>query len=206
MKALTLTQFELENETGAYVLDFRPADQFIDSFVPGSFFISARFIKSNFGKEIISTNETIIFITPDSFLNQSIKVLENAGYENTLGWLKGGFITWEASGNKVDVIISIEPDELMMDMKYDNPQIIDIRSEEAFEAMHLEEAENIPVENLLFNLDDLPKDGIFYMYCEDGELSLSVISCLKSQGLHNYYHIKGGFRALHQAEAKMATR
>jgi hydroxyacylglutathione hydrolase len=204
MKPLTLTQFELENETGAYVLDFRPADQFIDSFVPGSFYISARFIKSNFGKEIISPKETIVLITPDSFLTQSLKVLENAGYENIAGWLKGGFKSWDDNGNKLDVIISIEADELMMDMKYDKPQIIDIRSEDAFEAMHLEDAENIPVESLLFNLNDLPKDGIFYMYCEDGELSLSVISCLKSQGLHNYYHIKGGFRALHQAEASMA--
>jgi hydroxyacylglutathione hydrolase len=205
MKQLTQTEFELDYETGAYVLDFRLASDFIEGFIPGSYYTSPRFLRSNIREVIISPEETIVFIAPGSIVSDIHTELEKKQYMHINGWLKGGFETWKANGNKIDIVISIEADELMLDMKYDDPQIIDIRSAEEFDAMHLQGAENIPVENLVFNLDDLPKDGVFYIYCEDGELSLSIVSCLKSQGLHNYYHIRGGFVALRQNEASMET-
>jgi len=202
-RQLNLAEFENENETGTYVLDFRPGKEFVNGFVPGSFYISPRFLKSNIRQEVIQPAENLAIIAPNYLVDDAIRALEKVNYENIVGWLKGGYETWLESGNNLDVIISIEPDELMMDMKFDDPQVIDIRSEEAYFARHLEGAENIPVENLLFNLEDLPKDGIFYMYCDDGELSLSIISCLKSQGFHNFYHVTGGFDALLQNEAAM---
>jgi len=204
MKQLTLTEFELEYETGAYVLDFRQAIEFVDGFIPASYYMNARFLKSHIRGEMIHPTETIILIASNHAISDIHRELEKLGYSNIIGWLKGGFETWKEADKKIDIAISIEADELMMDMKYDDPQVIDIRSAEAFDAMHLENAENIPVENLVFNLDDLPKDGIFYLYDEDGELSLSIISALKNQGLHNYYHITGGFNALKQNEASMA--
>jgi rhodanese-related sulfurtransferase len=201
---LNLAQFENENDTGAYILDFRTANEFIDGFVPGSFYMSRRFLNAPFCKDVIAESEVIIIIADKNTETRSISELESHHYQNIAGWLKGGFETWYETKNKLDVVISIEADELMMDMKYDDPQVIDIRSADAYRTMHLETAENIPVENLLFNLDQLPKEGTFYLYCEDGDLSLSVISSLKNQGLHNYYHVKGGFQALKKNEAKMA--
>ncbi len=195
-RPLNLAEFENETDIGAFALDFRPGAQFIDGFVPGSIYMSHPFVASGLCLEIISHGETIVAITPKTREESALKSLEKLGYENVDGWLKGGYETWRESGNKIDLIISIEADELLMDMKFDDPQVIDIRSKEAYDAHHLEDAENIPPQNLLYNLEELPKETTFYMYCDDGELSTSVISILKSHGYHNFYHITGGYEAL----------
>jgi hydroxyacylglutathione hydrolase len=205
MKPLTLLEFEIEFETGAFVLDFRTADEFSEGFIPESYFICPAFLNTPICHEVISIVENITIIAPEHEENRSIKALEQHGYQQIAGWLKGGFETWKENGKKIDVIISIEADELMLDMKYDNPQVIDIRSEAAYNALHLEDAENIPIANLIFNLEELPRNGVYYLYCDDGNLSLSIISCLKSQGFHNFYHIKGGFKALLQSEASTVS-
>lgn len=195
-RPLNLAEFENETEIGAFTLDFRPGDQFIDAFIPGSIYLCQAFVASGLLLEIVSNEETVIAVTPKTREESAMKSLEKLGYENIDGWLKGGFETWKESGNNIDLIISIEADELLMDMKFDDPQVIDIRPTEAFEIGHLDNAENIPMENILYNLEELPKDQIFYLYCDDGELSISVISCLKSQGFHNFYHVAGGYQAL----------
>src|SRR6185369_16061110 len=123
MKQLTLPEFQLEYETGAYLLDFRPAKEFIEGFVPGSFYMNPRFLKSHVRGEIILPAETIILIAPNHAVSDIHRELEKVGYENIVGWLKGGYQAWQENGNKLDVVISIEADELMMDMKYDDPQI-----------------------------------------------------------------------------------
>jgi len=195
-RPLTLPEFENETETGAFALDFRPGDQFMDGFVPGSIYMSQPFVASGLCREVISNDENIVFVTSKTREDSAIRSLEKLDYGNVDGWLKGGFQTWKESGNKIDLIISIEADELLMDMKFDAPQVIDIRSRDDYDSHHLEDAENIPPQNLLYNLEELPRDTTFYMYCDDGELSVSVISVLKRHGFHNFYHINGGYNAL----------
>ena len=195
-RPLNLAEFENETDIGAYILDFRPGDQFINGFIPGSFYMCQAFVASGLSAEIISVNENIVVVTPKTREESAMKSLQKLGYENFDGWLKGGFETWKESGNTIDLIISIEADELLMDMKFDDPQVIDIRSKEDYDINHLEGAENIPPLNLLYNLEELPRETTFYMYCDDGEMSTSIISVLKNHGFHNFYHITGGYEAL----------
>src|ERR1700742_1694843 len=102
-RPLNLAEFENETEIGAYVLDFRSGGQFIDAFIPGSFYLSHEFVNSGLSEEIISKAETVIAITPKNGEESAMKSLEKLGYENVSGWLAGGFATWKESGNKIDV-------------------------------------------------------------------------------------------------------
>ena len=59
--------------------------------------------------------------------------LARAGFIKFAGYLKGGFNAWKESGEAFDMIINIEPDELAMDLPFDEKLfVIDVRSETEF--------------------------------------------------------------------------
>jgi rhodanese-related sulfurtransferase len=202
LKKLSLAQFENKLNEGALILDMRTAQEFIREFIPSSLYVSPSIIKSGGLKKLLPEETNILLIAT---AEEAIAQLEKAGIRLPEGSLAGGFEAWEQAGNPIDVVISIEADELMMDMKYGNPHVIDVRSKTAFDLSHLEKAEHIPLTLLSESAGALPKDQIYYIYCEDGERSLSLISYLKREGLHNFYHIQGGFKALHQSEAPLES-
>jgi rhodanese-related sulfurtransferase len=191
---------------GNIVADMREADEFIEGFIPGSLFLYPGAEKSKFFKENIAELGQWVLLCPKSDKESFAEWLTSATGGKVNGWLEGGFEAWSSAGEPIDMIISIEPDEFMMDLKFSTPYIVDLRSEIAYQQLHLEGAENIQPAMLTDKAAKLPVDKTIYLYCEDGRMSLSVISALKRQGFHQFYHLRGGIKALFQAEAPMVKK
>jgi rhodanese-related sulfurtransferase len=191
---------------GNIVADMREPSDFIQGFIPGSLFLYQGLEKSKFFKENIAPLSQWVLLCPEEEKEKNAEWLASVTGGKVNGWLGGGFDAWIAAGEPMDVAISIEPDEFMMDLKYSTPYIVDLRSEIAFQQMHLEGAENILPALLADKADKLPHDKTIYLYCEDGSQSLAVISLLKRQGYHQFYHLFGGLKALFQAEAPMVKK
>ena len=118
------------------------------------------------------------------------------GIDNVQGYLEGGYETWQNSGEEIDMIIDIEPDELAMDIPHDNLlEIIDVRKPAEFETAHVKGAVNMPLDTLAdpLNVAMIDDDNNLYVHCAGGYRSVIAASLLKRHGYHNLRNVLGGF-------------
>ena len=136
---------QLSADTKAIILDCRSPEEFDESFIAGSIHIGnqiARYIRL-----LKLTPDQDIILLATSEHTKLIELFNKLGYENVK--LADAFedIHELSSLGLLDLIISIEPDELAMDLPFDEKaRIIDLRSEDEFEKSHIEDAVNIPLE------------------------------------------------------------
>ncbi|MBT8185726.1 MAG: MBL fold metallo-hydrolase [Eudoraea sp.] len=196
--ALSPDAFEVAaNDTGAIVLDVRHQDDFVRGHVPRSIFIG---LNGDFapwvGALIADVQQAILLITPEGKEEETVTRLSRVGFDNTLGYLKGGFDAWKKAGKDIDAIKSISAGKLEQLATAQQPPIFDVRKESEYDAEHLDGAENTPLDDLNKYLATLPEEETFYMHCAGGYRSVIAASILKSRGIHNLVDIKGGFDAL----------
>ena len=75
--------------------------------------------------------------------------------------------------------------------------VIDLRSKEEFEDVHVEGARNIPYENLEVYQKYLPKDKFYILYCDRGSRSLMADRELSRKGFRTVTLV-GGIQAVLQ--------
>ena len=75
--------------------------------------------------------------------------------------------------------------------------VIDLRSREEFEEVHVEGARNIPYENLKMYQKYLPKDKIYVLYCDRGSSSLMAAKEMSKEG-YQTVTVVGGIQSILQ--------
>ena len=79
------------------------------------------------------------------------------------------------------------------------PFILDVRNQAEYEAGHLKGAVNIPLDELRFELDSLPKTETIHIHCRSGYRAHLALRILKQRGFEKVINVTGGFLAI-QAE------
>ncbi|MEJ6492626.1 MAG: MBL fold metallo-hydrolase [Flavobacteriales bacterium] len=195
-KAYDITAFEVvANETRALVLDTRDPAVFAKGFIPNSINIG---IDGSFamwvGELILDIKQEILIVAEtEDLVEESIIRLSRVGYDNTIGYLDGGFEAWEKAGKEKDVVNRITAEQLEKHLKKETLHIIDIRKVSEFESEHLLGAENIPLNVLNDHLAEFPKDKFFILHCAGGYRSMIAASMLKQRGYDNFVDLIGGF-------------
>lgn len=202
MHALSANEFELlANETGALMLDTRDAQSFAKGFIPNSINIG---IDGSFapwvGSLIPGVDHPLLIITDEGREEEVVTRLARVGFDNTLGYLKGGIKSWLQSGKEIDLIESISATELAKRMKQQTLTLVDVRKPGEFEAEHVTEARNIPLDFLNSHLAEIPKEGEVYLHCAGGYRSMIAASILKSRGWDNIIDVSGGFKAIMETD------
>lgn len=202
MQALSANEFELlANETGALVLDTRDAQTFAKGFIPNSINIG---IDGGFapwaGSLIPGVGHPLLIITDEGREEEVVTRLARVGFDNTLGYLKGGIKSWMQPGKEIDLIESISAKEFAKRIKEQTHTIIDVRKPGEFEAEHVTDAINIPLDFLNNHLAEIPKEGEVYLHCAGGYRSMIAASILKSRGWDNLVDVSGGFKAITETD------
>ena len=198
-QALSPIEFEnVANETDALLLDTRDAQIFAKGFIPNSINIG---IDGNFapwaGALIPDIKQTILLIAEEDREEEIVTRLARVGYDNTIGFLKGGFEAWKNEGKEIDTIKSISVDELAK-IKEENPEItiLDVRKKSEHFSEHVLESENIALDYINEHISDVQKDKTYYVHCAGGYRSMIFNSILKARGYNNLIDVKGGFEAI----------
>ncbi len=76
----------------------------------------------------------------------------------------------------------------------ENILLLDIRSKEEYEEGKIESAINIPLQDLLYEVDDLEeyKDKKVVVYCRSGHRSITACNLLSMSGFENLYNLEKG--------------
>lgn len=197
-KPLTAEAFEaVANETDALMLDTRDAADFAKGFIPNSVNIG---LEGSFaqwvGEMIPDVKQKILLITNDGSEEESITRLSRVGYDFVIGYLEGGFKTWEKSGKDIESISRITAKELANDYPTHQPVLIDVRKESEFNSEHVVGAINVPLNQINQHLSQFPKDQPFVIHCAGGYRSMIAASILKQRGWENFKDVAGGFKEI----------
>jgi len=196
--ALNPIEFEVAaNETDAMILDVRNEKDFVKGHIPNSIFIG---IDGGFapwvGALIKDVKQEILLVAPEGREEEVITRLARVGFDHTIGYLKGSFDAWKNTGREIATIESISAEDFKSKLEIDHRLIFDVRKTSEFEAEHLNDGKNTPLDFLNEHLAEFPKDETFYIHCAGGYRSVIAASVLKSRGIHNLIDVAGGFGAI----------
>ena len=193
---LTLTEFKKLKEDDVIILDTRHADVFTLGFIPGSIFIGLEGRFAEWAGSLLSFEKPMVLVTEPGKEEETLIRLSRVGFDKIVGYLNGGFDTWQNAGEPVDMIVDIEADELAMDIPHDpNLVVIDVRRETEFADGHVAGAQNLPLNEMndVLNLSHFEDNQNLYVHCAGGYRSVIAASLLKREGTHNLRNILGGW-------------
>lgn len=205
-KPLSPNEFNaIANETDAIILDVRHEDDFVKSHIPRSIFIG---IQGNFapwvGSLIMNTKQPLLLVTPIGFEDETITRLSRVGFDHVLGYLEGGIDSWKKSGFEIDSIHSISPAQFSNEICH-NSIIVDARKPNEYEAEHVENALNIPLDTINSHLNLIPKNDNFYLHCAGGYRSVIMASILKSRGFHHFINVEKGINGIRNTNVPLTV-
>ena len=198
---LTVAAFKSKLKSDYTILDTRAADIFTHGFVPGSINIGLEGRFAEWAGSILSFAQPMLLITEPGKEEETIIRLARVGFSKMEGYLKGGFNAWKKAGEKIDLIIDVESDELAMDIPHDpNLQVIDVRKSAEFTEGHVKNAINLPLNEMtdLAQIANFEENQNLYVHCGGGYRSVIACSLLKSHGIHNIRNVIGGFEKIKQ--------
>lgn len=201
MKALTVKAFKKEAADGATIVDTRNHEVFTQGFVPESISLGLDGRFAEWAGTLLPFEGKIILVTEKNKEKEAIIRLARVGFSNVAGYLKGGFEAWKAAGEEIDMIIDIEPDELAMDIPFDeNLVIVDVRKPTEYAEGHVKDALNIPLNEMIdpVLISDFDENQNIYVHCAGGYRSVVAASLLKRQGIHNIRNVLGGFNKIRE--------
>jgi glyoxylase-like metal-dependent hydrolase (beta-lactamase superfamily II)/rhodanese-related sulfurtransferase len=202
LHALSPDAFEAAaNETNAVILDTRDPQAFAKAHIPNSINIG---IDGSFapwvGTLIPDINQPILLVTDEGTEHEVITRLARVGYDNNIGYLKGGFPSWLSSGKETDKIRTITVDEMEDIMQQKKINLLDVRKKSEYDSEHVIGAENLPLDFINDNMSRIDKNKTYFIYCASGYRSMIFNSILRARGFDKLININGGFNAMKESE------
>lgn len=203
LKSLSPAEFEaMVNESEAVILDVRSEADFVKGHIPNSIFIG---IQGNFapwvGALIRDVKQSIVLITPEGKEEEAVTRLSRVGFDGVLGYLAGGFDSWKNAGLEVGTIESISPEQFAF-TKDEKSIVIDARKPGEFSVERVEDAINIPLDNVNERFSEIP-ESTFYLHCAGGYRSVIMASILKSRGIHNFINVEKGMSGIRETNVPL---
>lgn len=196
LQALSIADFKAKVKNGAVILDTRRADVFTEGFVPGSISVGLEGRFAEWAGSMLPFGSPLVLVTDAGKEQETIVRLARVGLDKVEGYLEGGYEAWKAAGENIDLIISVDPDELAMDMPHDqNLVVVDVRKPGEYADGHVKGALNITLSDLTDpgSMSDLDEHLNLYVHCQGGYRSVIACSMMKREGIHNLRNVNGGF-------------
>lgn len=192
-----ITFKEMSEREDILVIDTRPKEAYAEEgTVPGAWYIG---VDGNFapwvGSLITNINQKIIFIAEGGREHEVVTRFSRVGYDNTLGFLRGGIHAWLAAGFDVDKIGSISATEFANKLKKDSKVVgLDVRKESEYLSEHVVGVDNFPLDFIHTNFAEIKPDKEYFLHCASGYRSLIAASIFQANGVKKVTDVRGGFK------------
>lgn len=197
LQPLSVKQFKekIKNEN-TIILDTRDSGVFIYGFIPGAISIGLDGRFAEWAGMLLPFDKPMLLVTESGKEEETAVRLARVGFSTVEGYLEGGFAAWQGAGEKIDMVVEIEADELAMDLPHDKKMlVVDVRRETEFADGHIKGAVNIPLSDMTdpASMADLDENKNIYVHCAGGYRSIIAASLLKRHGIHNLHNVQGGW-------------
>ncbi len=202
LKPLSVDEFiTVKETTRALVIDTRKSSDFAKAHIPNSWFIG---IDGSFapwvGALINDLNQPVLFLADEGTEEEVVTRMARVGYDNTIGFLKGGINAWINAGMDVAHLDEMTAKEFSQNFKPDSMNLIDVRKKSEFNSEHLLHAENHPLDFIFSEIYAFKPESTYYVHCASGYRSVIACSILMSIGYSHLVNLKGGFNELKETE------
>lgn len=204
----TETFKEFSEQKDVLVIDTRSKEAYTkQGTVPGAWFIG---IDGSFapwvGALVSNINQKIIFITEgEERVNEIVTRFSRVGYDNTMGYLKGGIDAWVSKGYEVDKIGSVSAKEfadLLAEGTIEKP--VDVRKESEYNSEHVVGLDNFPLDTIHENFSEIDANKEYFLHCKSGYRSLIAASIFKANGVSKVTDVRGGFQDIKETAAPLS--
>ncbi|WP_456442004.1 MBL fold metallo-hydrolase [Psychroserpens sp.] len=206
-EALTPDAFEVTaNEIEAVVLDVRHQNDFAKGHIPRSIFIG---LDGSFapwvGALIADVKQPILLVIPEGREEETVTRLARVGFDNVLGYLKGGFDAWKKASKEFDTVSSVPATVFKEAIESGDVPIFDVRKEGEYVSEHVLNAHHTCLSGINNHLAEFPDTETFYVHCAGGYRSMIAASILKSRGIHNLIDVQEGFTAIKETDIEVSA-
>ncbi len=198
---LTASEFnQISKQDDVIILDVRSENDFVIAHIPNSIFIG---IQGSFapwvGALLRNVTQKIALVIPEGREEETITRLSRVGFDQVLGYLNGGISSWIEAGYKTDSIRSVSPEEFSKNYT-SKTLVIDARNPGEYQAEHVKDAHNIPLDRINENIENIPVSDEFYLHCAGGYRSVIMASILKLNGIHHFINVEKGMNGIKQTD------
>jgi len=205
LRPLSVAEFEISADlNNAIILDTREPAIFYKGFIPRSINIG---IKGDFapwvGAIIKDVKQPILLVTQPGLEEETITRLSRVGFDHVLGYLKGSFEAWQLSNKEIDTVNRITASQFAAEVDLKSDAVIDVRKESEYNLDHVNEAFNMPLDQINDCFTKLNSNKTLFIHCAGGYRSMIAASIFKLRGFHQFKEIEGGFKAIAEVSVNM---
>ncbi len=184
-------------DKGAVILDTRDTAAFGGVHIPGSINIGLAPQSANWiGMVIEPGSQLILVVTSESAYDEMTKQLHRIGYDNILGYLYGGISAWQEAGLPIGQLWQISAHRLYEKLQTGNyDYLFDVRTPAEWASGRIKEAVHLPLNKLLKEIPDIPKDKEVIVTCGIGYRGNIAASYLQRHGFTHVHSLAGGMKA-----------
>lgn len=200
---LTPAQVMQHQQNNALLIDTRNQEDYRKGHIKGSWFIG---LNGQFapwaGALITDMHQPIVLVADEGKEQEAVMRLARVGYDNVLGYLRGGVQAWQAANHPLVEMASVTPEDFISH-GVDGAEVLDVRKPSEFEGGHLENVKNIPLDFFMERLNEIDPSRIYAVHCKGGYRSMIAASILESRGVKGVVDIMGGFDKLKEKGARI---
>ena len=195
-KALSLSDFKIQVENGALILDVRNQTDFVKGFIPNSLFIG---LDGTFamwvGALIEDIHQKIVLVVDEGRSEEAVTRLARVGYDNAVGYLEGGINAYTKELSTIKSISAAQYATL------ENTSTIDVRKPGEYLSEHVLNAIHHPLDYMLSELNKIETSMQHHIHCAGGYRSVIAISLLMQHGYTDLVNVEGGYDAIKETSA-----
>jgi hydroxyacylglutathione hydrolase len=198
--------FKEEMERGAVVVDTSYPAAFGGAHIKGSYSIWLEGLPV-FAGWVLSYDKPILLVLDDQHhLEKAVRYLIRVGYDQIVGYLKGGVEGWYNAGFPVEHLQVLTVHELKAKInRGEQLTILDDRGDNEWNEGHIKGAYHIYVGHIQERMADIPKDKPVAMFCNVGHRAGLGASILLREGCREVYNVLGSMTAWRAAGYPIST-
>ncbi|PWI58475.1 MBL fold metallo-hydrolase [Sulfoacidibacillus thermotolerans] len=186
-------------ESGALVIDTRPAAEFRKGHVPGTINIPHNKSFVNWAGWLIDYNQPVYLVTDRNQVEQVLHDLHSIGIDQVPGFFDLEAVAYlEKEGVELHTYEETTPSDIAEKVLAGEVLVIDVRNQAEWDEGHIPGAQHIMLGKLSSRLHEIPRDQEIVLQCQSGARSAIATSILRANGFTQIRNLAGGFSQWHK--------
>lgn len=182
---------EKMDKAGVIILDLRSKEAYASGHIPLSINIPISPKLSTWAGWVLPYPDPVVLILEESeHLDEAVRQLLRVGYDQIIGFLRGGIQAWEDAGLELKPLKTVSPVELSSCLE--DTFVLDVRTQEEWDKGHIQGAFHLEGGLLPDQMSRIPRDRSVAVVCGSGYRSSIACSLLLKSGYTDVANVDGG--------------